>query len=356
MSLASLQSDAAASLPNAEGGAQLHSASMMAKVDMHGLANACAQFNGMGQAIHPPSSRAPALEGAPQLYEQHPAHTANFGVGQMSASAATQPGELVHVGQMVGGRPDDLLQVGQITGSRPGEFFPVVIANPVLASATTAGGAPSQVSYGAVPCMDGGMMCTNGLANETRPCTNGAPPRVHGGSHVDLRTSPEGARTPARQLSRPAPAVPDQRMHVPPPPWAAAAAAMVGAGGWTSLHVASSENHLESSPPRGEAPDRIGESQGELKQRQSRWQVTPEEQANLEAAYLASPFPVAEERASLAAKLQVSHRRIQVWFQNKRQKERKTSKPPPFVGLTPTSAWIAETPPADCAGIISMEY
>ena len=262
----------------------------------------------------------------------------------------SQPGDLVHVG----GWRDDLLQVGQIPGSRPGEFFPVVIANPVLASTATAGGAPSQVSYGAVPCMDGGMMCTDGLANETRPCTNGAPPRVHGGSHVDLRTSPEGARTPARQLSRPAPAVPDQRMHVPPPPWAAAAAGMFGPGGWPDLPAASSANGLAAGSSRGAAP-----APQDLKQRQSRWQVTPEEQAKLDTAYHTTPFPSAEEQASLAAQLQVSHRRVQVWFQNKRQKERKMSKPPSGTKMgclawSPEpqppaleSAWSAEPPPAD---------
>jgi len=135
---------------------------------------------------------------------------------------------------------------------------------------------------------------------------------------------------------------------------------MVGAGGWTSLHVASCASHLESPPPRGEAPDRIGESQGELKWRQSRWHITPEEQAKLEAAYLASPFPAAQLRASLAAQLQVSHRRIQVWFQNKRQKERKKMSKPPSgtkmgcLAWSPErqppaleSAWSAEPPPAD---------
>ena len=245
-------------------------------------------------------------------------------VGQMIASAATRPAELLQVGHMVGGRPDCLLQVGEVTGSRLGEFFPVVIANP-------AHGAPAITQ----PSDYSGTLATNG--------------------NLEGATAPEAAAAgvaPARRQPRSTPAAAE--VHLPPPPWAAAAAGMVGPGGWTDLPAASSANRLAAGSSRGAAP-----APQDLKQRQSRWQVTPEEQAKLDTAYHTTPFPSAEEQASLAAQLQVSHRRVQVWFQNKRQKERKMSKPPSGTKMgclawSPEpqppaleSAWSAEPPPAD---------
>lgn len=57
-----------------------------------------------------------------------------------------------------------------------------------------------------------------------------------------------------------------------------------------------------------------------------RWNVDGDTLAILEQVYAVEPFPGIATREALAQKLEVSGRQIQVWFQNRRQRERKKSK------------------------------
>lgn len=60
----------------------------------------------------------------------------------------------------------------------------------------------------------------------------------------------------------------------------------------------------------------------------SRWQIRPGSSAQtlLEKVYSMDPFPSMETRRELAKQLHVTPRQVQVWFQNKRQRERKVSR------------------------------
>jgi len=57
-----------------------------------------------------------------------------------------------------------------------------------------------------------------------------------------------------------------------------------------------------------------------------RWQIGSSALQVLEHVYTMEPFPGLETRRDLARQLNVSARQVQVWFQNKRQRERKISK------------------------------
>jgi hypothetical protein len=63
-----------------------------------------------------------------------------------------------------------------------------------------------------------------------------------------------------------------------------------------------------------------------------RLRTTPEQLKILEEIYLYEKIPSLALREELAAKLGMTPRRIQVWFQNKRAKERRTGKEKPSVG------------------------
>jgi len=60
----------------------------------------------------------------------------------------------------------------------------------------------------------------------------------------------------------------------------------------------------------------------------SRWQIRPGSKALavLEQVYRLDPFPGMEARRELARQLNVTVRQVQVWFQNKRQRQRKVSR------------------------------
>jgi len=60
--------------------------------------------------------------------------------------------------------------------------------------------------------------------------------------------------------------------------------------------------------------------------KQSRWQIRSGALSVLEQVYAVEPFPGLETRRELSRKLNVSVRQVQVWFQNKRQRERKISR------------------------------
>ena len=57
-----------------------------------------------------------------------------------------------------------------------------------------------------------------------------------------------------------------------------------------------------------------------------RWHIGPEALSVLEAVFKLEQFPNVETRKQLGIDLQVSSRQIQVWFQNRRQRERKNNK------------------------------
>merc|ERR1719460_2948905 len=64
----------------------------------------------------------------------------------------------------------------------------------------------------------------------------------------------------------------------------------------------------------------------EDKMKASRWQIGIGSLGVLEQVYAVEPFPGLETRRELSRKLNVSARQVQVWFQNKRQRERKISR------------------------------
>ena len=54
-----------------------------------------------------------------------------------------------------------------------------------------------------------------------------------------------------------------------------------------------------------------------------RWRVTPQVNAVLEAAFALASYPNRDQRHHLARTLHATERNIQVWFQNRRQREKK---------------------------------
>lgn len=76
----------------------------------------------------------------------------------------------------------------------------------------------------------------------------------------------------------------------------------------------------------------LGGPDGEGKQKLSRWQIGNGSLSVLEQVYQMDPFPGLDARRELAKQLSVSPRQVQVWFQNKRQRERR---PPPAPELLP---------------------
>ena len=54
----------------------------------------------------------------------------------------------------------------------------------------------------------------------------------------------------------------------------------------------------------------------------SRWKPSAEQMLVLQSEYEVNSFPSKEHRARIASQIDCSERRVQVWFQNKRQRER----------------------------------
>merc|ERR1719238_1855781 len=81
------------------------------------------------------------------------------------------------------------------------------------------------------------------------------------------------------------------------------------------------------------------------KSKMSRWQIGNGSLSVLEQVYTLDPFPGLDARRELAKQLNVSPRQVQVWFQNKRQRERKISRAKGF-SSTPG---LPDTPAAQAA-------
>jgi len=69
-----------------------------------------------------------------------------------------------------------------------------------------------------------------------------------------------------------------------------------------------------------------GEPEEDDRNKASRWQIGSQALIVLEQVYTVEPFPSLDTRRELSRKLNVSARQVQVWFQNKRQRERKLSR------------------------------
>ena len=61
---------------------------------------------------------------------------------------------------------------------------------------------------------------------------------------------------------------------------------------------------------------------GVAKQRRPRWTPSEEAKAILEAVFAADSFPTFAVRNQLAEQLKIDSRQVQIWFQNRRQRER----------------------------------
>ncbi|RMZ89749.1 hypothetical protein DV736_g3005, partial [Chaetothyriales sp. CBS 134916] len=62
-------------------------------------------------------------------------------------------------------------------------------------------------------------------------------------------------------------------------------------------------------------------------QKAKRRRTSPHDHAVLEAAYQANSKPSKEERANLVSQVQLGEKEVQIWFQNRRQNDRRRSKP-----------------------------
>ncbi len=78
-----------------------------------------------------------------------------------------------------------------------------------------------------------------------------------------------------------------------------------------------------------------------------RRRTTTEQYAVLEAAYQDDPKPLASERAHLAARLEMTPRAVQIWFQNRRAKARHTEQRQPALALGDRRHSMPHMAPAD---------
>ncbi|WEW56832.1 Homeobox protein yox1 [Emydomyces testavorans] len=72
--------------------------------------------------------------------------------------------------------------------------------------------------------------------------------------------------------------------------------------------------------------------------RQRRRRTSPEDYAILEAEYQRNPKPGREKRASIVSRVSLGDKEVQIWFQNRRQNDRRRSKPLQPHELLPSSA------------------
>ncbi|KAH7417354.1 hypothetical protein BKA64DRAFT_657716 [Cadophora sp. MPI-SDFR-AT-0126] len=87
------------------------------------------------------------------------------------------------------------------------------------------------------------------------------------------------------------------------------------------------ETCLEQSAsyiPRGEG---LGSSEGRVDNKQKRKRTSPADQAILEAEYKQNPKPNKASRAEIVEKVSLNEKEVQIWFQNRRQINRRKSRP-----------------------------
>ncbi|TVY39085.1 Homeobox protein [Lachnellula subtilissima] len=80
-----------------------------------------------------------------------------------------------------------------------------------------------------------------------------------------------------------------------------------------------------SDPASGEGTSGESESRAENKQRRKR--TSPSDQAILEAEYKLNPKPSKAARAEIVEKVTLNEKEVQIWFQNRRQINRRKSRP-----------------------------
>ncbi|KAK2879985.1 hypothetical protein FQN49_000678 [Arthroderma sp. PD_2] len=71
--------------------------------------------------------------------------------------------------------------------------------------------------------------------------------------------------------------------------------------------------------------------------RQRRRRTSPEDHAVLEAEYQLNPKPDKATRASIVSRVSLGDKEVQIWFQNRRQNDRRKSKPIPSNELSPNT-------------------
>ncbi|KAL3893442.1 MAG: hypothetical protein SGPRY_014232 [Prymnesium sp.] len=101
---------------------------------------------------------------------------------------------------------------------------------------------------------------------------------------------------------------------------------------------------LPSLPPNGEMKQ--AEEEADTGSSCSRWKITSESKGMLEREFHRKRFPSPRSKKRLAEELDVEPRRIQVWFQNRRQREKSGSELEPPRGSELKSS-LERYPPRD---------
>ncbi|KAF5878412.1 putative homeobox domain-containing protein [Botrytis fragariae] len=83
-------------------------------------------------------------------------------------------------------------------------------------------------------------------------------------------------------------------------------------------------NSSHDVPLKEEAPDHEGKLEGG---KQKRKRTSPEDQAFLEAQYKENPKPNKAARAEIVKSVRLNEKEVQIWFQNRRQINRRKSRP-----------------------------
>jgi len=84
----------------------------------------------------------------------------------------------------------------------------------------------------------------------------------------------------------------------------------------------------------------------DIAENRRRWAPSESDKTMLEKSYGVDPFPSAAVRSELASELSIAPRQVQVWFQNRRQKERAKNNTKDASPSSPDSSSGAPVPPA----------
>ncbi|KAK0119228.1 hypothetical protein ONS95_008084 [Cadophora gregata] len=87
------------------------------------------------------------------------------------------------------------------------------------------------------------------------------------------------------------------------------------------------ETCLEQSTGYAARGEVIGDSEGRSDNKQKRKRTSPADQAILEAEYKQNPKPNKLARAEIVEKVSLNEKEVQIWFQNRRQINRRKSRP-----------------------------